>query len=245
MDIAALPPLARKLGAFVALRASEISYLERLQERPVAVPAGTDLVTEGQVGHAAYVIQAGWGCAYRMLPDGGRQVIDVSLPGDVMGVRSILLRTADHALSAVTDLRVSRISKEQLLQLFEEQPRIALGMLWAVSRDEALVVEHLVGIGRRDALHRTAHFLVELGLRLQLIGLGTVARYPCPLRQAVLADTLGLSAIHLNRVLRQLREDGLLTFTRGQVIVPDVARLTEFAGYDSDYLTAVHTPILR
>jgi len=178
------------------------------------VRAGAELVAERQTGHAAYVIQAGWGCACRSLRDGGRQVIDVSLPGDVMGLRSILLRTVDHALAAVTDMTVCRVGKEQLIRLLDGQLGVGLAMPWAASRDEAMVVEHLVGLGRRDAPQRTAHLLLELGLRLPLVGLGTVARYTCPLRQSLLADTLGLSAVHLNRVLRQLREAGLVSFQK-------------------------------
>lgn len=238
-------PLARKLGAYVALSRAEIDYLHELLRQQVVVRAGVELVAERQTGHAAYVIQTGWGCAYRSLRDGGRQVIDVSLPGDVMGLRSILLRTSDHALAAVTDMTVCRVGKEQLIRLFDGQLRVGLAMLWAASRDEAMVVEHLVSLGRRDAPQRTAHFLLELGLRLQLVGMGTVASYACPLRQALLADTLGLSAVHLNRVLRQLREEGLVSFQKGIVAVPDVARLARFAGYESDYLDAVHSPVLR
>jgi CRP-like cAMP-binding protein len=105
-----------------------------------------------------------------------------------------------------------------------------------VSRDEAMVVEHLVGIGRRSALVRTAHLLVELGLRLQLVGLGDASGYACPVNQYLLADALGLTAIHVNRVLRQLREPGLVTFREGSVLFHDLAGLRIVAEYHSGYL---------
>ena len=99
-----------------------------------------------------------------------------------------------------------------------------------------MVVEHLVNIGRRSALVRTAHLLLELGLRLQLVGLGSEGGFACPLNQYLLADALGLTAIHMNRVLRQLRERGLVTFREGRVEFHDLAGLRNLAEYHSGYL---------
>jgi CRP-like cAMP-binding protein len=152
----------------------------------------------------------GWACAYKLLPDGGRQVIDFSVPGDFMGLRSVLLRTSDHAFAAVSDIVVAEVSAQQMIDTFQREPRLGAAILWVASRDEAMVVEHLVSIGRRSALVRTAHLLLELGLRLQLVGLGSQSGFACPLNQYLLANALGLTAIHVNRVLRQLRERGLV-----------------------------------
>jgi CRP-like cAMP-binding protein len=99
-----------------------------------------------------------------------------------------------------------------------------------------MVVEHLVDIGRRDAKGRMAHFLLELGARLKLVGLATREGYACPLSQYMLADALGLSAVHVNRVLRELREDGLVTFQRGQVTFDDFDGLVTIAEFDWHYL---------
>jgi CRP-like cAMP-binding protein len=99
-----------------------------------------------------------------------------------------------------------------------------------------MVVEHLVGIGRRDADARMAHFLLELGARLVLVGMGDRTGYPCPLTQYHLADALGLSAVHVNRVLRHLREDGMVTFRDGFVAVDDYDRLADFAQFDPSYM---------
>ena len=107
-----------------------------------------------------------------------------------------------------------------------------------------MVVEHLVGIGRRDALERTAHFLLELSARLTLVGRGTRAGFACPLTQYHLADALGLSAVHINRVLRELREQGLLTFQKGQVTIHDFDRLVDLAEFDRGYLDQ-EGPLLR
>ena len=119
-----------------------------------------------------------------------------------------------------------------------EFPRLRAAILWAASRDEAMVVEHLVGIGRRSALERTAHFFMELAERLSLIGEATETEFKCPLSQFVLADALGLTAIHINRVLRQLRQRQLLTVRKGTVTIHDLAALRKLAGFQGGYLNS-------
>ena len=212
--------LARKLNRFMPLGRDELAALAGLEARHRPVAAGTELIHEREAGQRAFILQQGWACCYKLLPDGGRQVIDFRLPGDFIGLRSVLLRTADHSSAAVTDLVVAEVPARRMLDTFHALPRLGAAILWAASRDEAMVVEHLVGIGRRSALARTAHLLVELGLRLQLVGWATRSGYACPLNQYLLADALGLTAIHLNRVLRQLRERKLLTFRDGRGGVP-------------------------
>jgi CRP-like cAMP-binding protein len=228
--------LVRKLARFMPLSAGELATLAVLESRTRTVAAETDLVHERQVGHQAYILLGGWAFAYKLLPDGGRQVIDFTVPGDFMGLRSVLLRTSDHAFAAFTEITVAEVSAPQMLDCFQRQPRLAAAILWAASRDEAMVVEHLVGVGRRTALVRTAHLLVELGLRLELVGLGTAAGYACPLNQYVLADAVGLTAIHLNRVLRQLRERQLVTLRGDHVSFHDLAGLRLLADWHDGYL---------
>jgi CRP-like cAMP-binding protein len=228
--------LLQKLNRFLPLGEEEQAALAQIEARHLQVPAGTELVREWMGGQQAFILQEGWACCYKLLPDGSRQVIDVRIPGDFMGLRSILLRTSDHASVAVTDIVVAEVPAGLILKTFQALPRLATALLWAASRDEAMVVEHLVGIGRRDALTRTAHFLVELGLRMELVGLGTEAGFACPLNQYVMADALGLTAIHLNRILRQLRERRLLTFRNGQIVFHDLPGLRQLAGHHGGYL---------
>ena len=236
-------PLARKLGTYVALSEVELLVLENLHKRRRPLDAGRDLFLEGQTGQCVYILAAGWVCSYKILPDAGRQIVDFQIPGDFLGLRSVLLRAADHNVQAVTPIEISEVSAKDLLNAFSKTPRLATAVLWAASRDEAMVVEHLVGLGRRDAAERTAHLLLELGSRMVLAGLGTPAGYPCPLSQYLLSDALGLSAVHINRVLRQLREDGLVTFRKGKVIFDDFDGLVEFAEFDKSYLD--DGPLLR
>src|SRR4029434_565038 len=123
------------------------------------------------------------------------------------------------------------VDASRMMLVFNEFPRLGAAILWAASRDEAMMVEHLVSIGRRSAIERTAHFFLELAERLRLAGLATYTDVACLLHQYVLPDALGLSAIHVNRVLRQLREDKLMTLKGRKVIVQDMSRLKVLAGF--------------
>jgi CRP-like cAMP-binding protein len=236
MTIAAQSPLTRKLSAFVALSDVELAVLERLHQRRRTFAAGRDMVHQGQSGQAAFILSAGWVCSYKVQADGTRQIVDFQIPGDFLGLRSVLLRTSDHSFEPVGDIEAAEVMASDLLEALAETPRLATAILWAASRDEAMVVEHLVSIGRRDADARMAHFLLELGSRLALVGLGDRTGFACPLTQYHLADALGLSAVHVNRVLRQLREAGLVTVRDGHVTFRDLDRLADLAGFDPEYL---------
>jgi CRP-like cAMP-binding protein len=214
-------PLTRKLSAFVALSVDELAVLERLHQRRRSFAAGRDLVHQGQMKQAAYILSSGWVCSYKLQPDGTRQIVDFQIPGDFLGLRSVLLRTSDHSFEPLVDIEAAEVPMKDLIEVFQQTPRLATAILWAASRDEAMVVEHLVNLGRREADTRMAHFLLEMEMRLSLVGLGSKTGYACPLTQYELADALGLSAIHVNRVLRQLREAGLVTFKKGHVTFDD------------------------
>jgi CRP-like cAMP-binding protein len=230
--------LARKLNTFIPLTPKELKALTEMQSAPVTVKRGKLLTHEGQTGHKAFVLQAGWACSYKDLANGKRQIISFPIAGDCVGLRSVLLRTADHSFSALTDAVVSPVDGAHIMRCVAEYPRLGAAILWAASRDEAMVVEHLVNIGRRSATERTAHFFMELAERLNLAGLATEAEFKCPLSQFVLADALGLTAIHINRVLRQLRERKLLTLQKGTVKIHDLNGLRKLAGFQGGYLNS-------
>ena len=173
-------PLARKLGSFVRLTNTELTTLDELHNRRRRYVAERDVIFEGQRDQSAYVLAKGWVVSYKVLLDGTRQIVDFQIPGDFLGLRSVLLRTSDHNVEPVTKIEASELPKPDLLDAFQRTPRLAAAVLWAASRDEAMVVEHLVNLGRRTADERMAHFLLELGTRLKLVGLadrtGSTAR---------------------------------------------------------------------
>jgi CRP-like cAMP-binding protein len=237
-------PLVRKLGALVALTDVELRVLDALHKRRRTFATGRDLVHQGRADQATYILVSGWAVAYKILEDGQRQIIDFLIPGDFIGLRSMVSHLSDHSVEPVTDIEVTEVLVADFMTALADTPRMAIAVFWATSRDEAMVVEHLINIGRRGAAVRVAHFLLELGARLALVGLGSKAGYACPLTQYLLADALGLSSVHVNRVLRQLRDKGMVTFRDGFVTFDDYGRLTEFAGFDPEYLDQIG-PLLK
>lgn len=237
-------PLTRKLAAYVALSGADLETLARLHRRRRSFQPGHELIHEGQAKASAFILSEGWACSYKLLLDGKRQIVDFQIPGDFLGLRSILFRTADHSVEAVTRIEATEVLAPDILEAFADAPRLATAVLWAASRDEAMVVEHLVNVGRRSAEERMAHFVLEMGARLALVGAGDRTGFDCPLTQYHLADALGLSAVHVNRVLRHLREEGLMTFRNGRVAFDDFDRLKTVAAFDTAYLDQ-DGPLLR
>jgi CRP-like cAMP-binding protein len=228
--------LAMKLNTFVPLSAAELACIADMQANPLKLKRGRQLTHEGDTGQKAFVLQEGRACSFKVLSNGSRQIISFPIAGDIIGLRSVLLRTADHSFSAITDSVASPMEGAHVLKCVTEFPRLGAALLWAASRDEAMVVEHLVSIGRRSAIERTAHFFLELAERLSLIGQATETEFECPLSQFVIADALGLTAIHVNRVLRQLRERRLLSVRKRTVKIQDHEGLRKLAGFQGSYL---------
>lgn len=229
-------PFARKIASYVRLGDVEIQAVSDLYKRRRKFSPGLDLVHQGEIDQSAFIMADGWACSYKILADGARQIVNFQVPGDFLGVRSVLFRTSDHNVEPITVIEASEVSKADLFQTFSKTPRLATAVLWAASRDEAMVVEHLVGVGQRPASERTAHLLLELSTRLKLVGLGDKSGFACPLTQYHLADAMGLTPVHVNRVLREIREAGLMTFQNGRVTFDDYEGLIDFADFDRTYL---------
>lgn len=242
-------PFARKLAAYVDLSLDDLSELETVYNRRRKFPAGQDLIHQGQNEQSAFILVQGWACSYVILPNGARQIVAFHVPGDLLGLRSVLFRGSDHSVEPITPIEACEVLASDLMDAFSKTPKLAAAVLWASSRDVAMLVGNLVGMGRRTAAERTAHCLLELGARLREVGLGGKLGYACPLTQYQLADALGLSAVHINRVLREMRDGGLMTFQKGHVTFDDFDRLVAFADFDRAYLDdagpMLHWPLPR
>ncbi len=229
-------PFARKIASYVSLGEGEIHAVSALYKRRRKFAPGIELVHQGEIDQSAFIMAEGWAFSYKILAEGQRQIVNFQIPGDFLGVRSMLFRTSDHSVEPITPIEASEVTKSELFQTFSKTPRLATAVLWAVSRDEAMVVEHLVGVGQRPAAERTAHLLLELGARLKLVGMGDKTGFACPLTQYHLADALGMTPVHVNRVLREIREAGLITFQNRRVSFDDYEGLVDFADFDRTYL---------
>ena len=237
-------PLTQKLAKLVQLSADEAAVLADLQGAPRPVPRNRELVSEGRRYDELLILIDGVALRYSVLKDGRRQILNVVLPGDFIGFPGCLFETALYSITALTDTVVSAVPFARLFGLFERQPRLAAAVFWLFACEAAMYAEHLVTVGRRSALERCAHFLLELLFRLQAIGRADENSFQMPLTQEVIADALGLTAQHVNRTLRQLREDGLIGMDGSTVAIRDFDALAALADFDKSYLSRFHLETL-
>ena len=231
--------LARKLAEYVPLTPAEQRMVRDLAPQTRHIRRREDLVIEGNQSRAVFLVTEGILMRYRILRDGRRQVVSLVVPGDFAGVPGCFFKGALYSIKAVTHSIVAVIPIQDLYGLFALHPRLAAKIFWSFACDAAIYAEHLVVIGRRSALERVAHFLLELLTRLQVIGLANQCSFRLPISQETIGDALGLSQAYVNRVVRQLTDDGLVTFSEHKVTIHDVEALSTLADFEQGYLKPI------
>jgi len=229
-------PLARKLSSFVDLSPDDCRHLDDLCTDTRTWGAGGTLIREGERPEVVFLLLDGWACRYKLLPDGSRQIMAYLIPGDLCDIHIFILKAMDHSIGLLSEANVAAISKAAMQRTLEERPAIARALFWSTLVDEATLREWLVNMGQRDAYARLAHLFCEMWLRMKQIGLTHGNSFTLPLTQEELGDTMGLTSVHVNRVLQRLRAEGLLSLARGQMTLHDIDRLREIAGFDPNYL---------
>ncbi len=230
-------PLVQKLRSYLALTTGEVAYLNSLHEPSRKVQRHREIIIAGRRYDCLFILCSGVVSRYKVLPDGKRQVLDLGLPGDFIGVPACLFDVAVNSVSSLTDVVLSPVPFEKLSGLFAQFPRLGAALFWCTACDAAMYGEHLVDLGRRSAYERLAHLILELLGRLRAAGLGGESSYTLPLTQEFVADVLGLSVPHINRMIRCLREEGLATIEDQHVVIHDLASLSALAGFEEHYLT--------
>ena len=225
-----------KLSAHATLPADDVVSLETACGRQKNVPARHDLIREGDEPGPIFVILEGWACRYKLLPEGSRQITAFLMPGDCCDLHASVLNFMEHSIATITPALVAMVPRPRMEDLIMTRPAITRAFWWAQLVDEDTLRAWVVSMGRRDSVQRVAHLMCELYVRARNVGLTTQGKFELPLTQAVLADALGLTAVHVNRVLRKLRVAGVMELTAGSLIISDVAKLASLAGFDDNYL---------
>jgi len=226
-----------RLAKLVPLSPDETAILCELQSNPRTVQRHRDIITEGRNYGSLFIVMEGNAIRYRILHDGRRQIVNIVLPGEILGALGYFMESSLYSTKALTEVVVATIPFARLNVLNETNPRLVTKIFWWFSCESTIYAEHLVDLGRRSALERVAHFLLELLTRLQIVGLADNQSFKIPLTQELLADALGLSIPHVNRVLRRLREDNLVVIEDQRVTVKDIEALSELADFDPGYLS--------
>lgn len=230
-------PHISKLENFVRLSAEEKALLGALAiDRVREFPAGTDIIREGDRPEVVHLFLDGWGCRYKDLEDGRRQILSFFLPGDICDLNIFILRQMDHSLAAITPVRLAEISRERLEEITLAHPRITQALWWEALVAASIQREWTLNVGQRDALERLAHLLCELFVRLRSVGLTNGTTCAVPLLQTMLADATGLSHVHVSRTMSALRQDGLALLRSRVLTVPDLDALMRVGLFNPNYL---------
>jgi CRP-like cAMP-binding protein len=240
MDKVGTSPLVEKLKLLMELTNEEVQVILDLSFKTQQLAKGQSLIACDSENVS--LVMDGWACRYKILSDGRRQITSFVLPGDLTGVRASLFGVSDFDTETLTDCSVSLIDGKDIARLFYEAPRLAAAITWASAREEAMLTEHVVSLGRRNARERMAHLFLELHSRLEIVGFVEQMAYGMPITQEMIADCLGLSIVHVNRTLKTMRKEGLLEYYNGYVILKDSKRLRNICGYDSNHLEGTLHP---
>jgi CRP-like cAMP-binding protein len=229
-------PFVSKMSGLADLTASDVTALERATAHSRRFAAKKDLIREGDETGPMFVVLEGWICRYKILPSGARQIMAFLMPGDACDLHIKLLAEMDHSIQAITPAKVATVTRDEMQTMMNEYPNIARAMYIGQLVDEGVMRAWIVSMGRRSSIERVAHLICELYLRARNIGLTHEDEFALPLSQLVLADALGMTPVHINRVLKELRLTGAMALKRGSVTILDPVKLVQIAGFDENYL---------
>ncbi len=229
-------PFIAKLSLGVQLQESDRSRLLEVMSRQRDAPPGVDLISEGDKPENVRLILKGWAFRYKVLADGKRQIMSILLPGDFCDLHIAILKRMDHSIGVLSPVRVVEIPRSTILELTSHHPGITRALWWATLVEEAVMREWLVNMGQRQADRAMCHIFCELLVRLRVVGLARGSSYEFPMTQEDLGDVLGLSSIHVNRTLQEVRSAGLISLQGGVLTIHDEAALARMSGFKPDYL---------
>lgn len=234
--------LVRKLSRYAPLSTAEEETIRSLPSRIREYVRGEHIVREGDEPRESALLESGMAFRYRALAKGTRQIISLHIPGDFVDLHSFVLKPMDHGVAVAAQARVARVPHQHIALLLERHPKLAQNLMWDLALDAATFREWMVGLGRRDAYEHLAHLFCELYYRMRMAGLLIDQGFDLPLSQPELGDICGLSSVHVNRSLQALRSDGLIVSEKGRLLVPDIAKLCQAAGFDPAYLHLLAQP---
>ena len=223
-------PLRAK-PAFHDKTQEEIAVIDQMKSDHLRVAAGTEFIHPEQTDAELYTLFSGWAFRYKELADGRRQILNFSLPGDLIGLQAALLDKSLYGAVALTDVELCVVPRRRLFKLFEHTPNAAYEVTWLGAREEALVDENLLTAGRRNALERVAALIAALYKRAEQLDLVREATMDFPLTQQHIADALGLSLVHTNKTLARLRAQGLFRIADGRLTLLNPRAIARLAQY--------------
>lgn len=222
----------RPLAAFREFKPDELEFVSKFKRGELRADKGATILQEGSNSAHLYTMLAGWAFRYKLLPDGRRQILNYMLPGDLLGLQSGLIGEMQHSVEALTPVTMCVFERDGLTTLYRQQPELGYDVTWIAAREEQMLDENLLSVGRRSAVERAAYLIAFLCARLQQTMPQRSKKMSLPLRQHHIADTLGLSLVHTNRTLRRLASRGLVEWGEHGCVVNDAEGLAAIAHWE-------------
>jgi CRP-like cAMP-binding protein len=221
----------RRCGHFKPVSDVELAFINEMKREHERLPAGAEIIAAGQEQAELYTLYSGWAFRFKTLPDGRRQILNILLPGDLIGLQGAMFEAAAYGVEALTDVEICVLPRRKVWTLFTNMPELSFDVTWLGAREESHVDESLASVGRRSAAERIAALVIMLYKRLDALGLVAGAAMPFPLTQQHIADALGLSLVHTNKSLAKLRRLGMFSQTNGTLLLRNPRALESLAQY--------------
>jgi CRP-like cAMP-binding protein len=232
-------PFVLRLQRYIELSDADLGNLWRLVEIERTLRKRRDLVVDGYEYRKLCFVECGFAARYKLLRNGKRQIVNLVLPGDVVGLPGSFLQRARYSVLALTDLRLQACSMNDYLALCYKRPQFGLMLSWLAIQEAIICAEHTINAGRRSPTERLAHFLLELYSRLEVVGLATDWSYDMPISQEVISDALALSVPHLNRTIKKLQADRIVNVANHRVFLTDPLALEMLGHFQPLDLTRI------
>ena len=230
-------PLLLKLEQFADFKDGERKRLDQLiSERQQTYAPKQDILAEGQKVDTIHIVLSGLAARYKLLDEGERQIMAFLVPGDICDLEVFVLAEMDHSIAAISETVCAVVPADTIKKLLTEMSGLTEALWWSTMTDSAVLRERIIDHGRRDGRERIAHLFYEMLIRYRIIGDAEKNSIPFPLTQEELADATGLTPVHVNRVLKQLREAGLIELQGRRLTILDPKRLKQVARFNPNYL---------
>jgi CRP-like cAMP-binding protein len=236
-------PFVARLRQLVELTAADLKSLDDIIDGELLIRKRRDLVIDGYEYRKLCFVKDGHAVRYKLLRNGKRQILNVVLPGDIVGLPGSFYERAVYSVTAITDLRMHVCPLDSYVQLCYRHPQFGLALSWIAVQEATTYAEHIIDVGRRTPIERLSHFLLELHARLRTVGRAELDRFTLPFSQEVMADVLGLSVPHLNRMMQQLRSEKLIADSERVVRFLDASAMQALAHFQPLAMAPIPPPL--
>jgi CRP/FNR family transcriptional regulator, anaerobic regulatory protein len=214
------------------LSVEQIDFMQQFKQGEMSVDRGTQVLVQGSISPHLYTVLEGVMVRYKSMEDGRRQIVNYLFPGDFLGLQGAMEEQLTHGIESLTKAKLCVFSRDRIIELFSQQPRLGFDLSWLVATEESALEEHLLAVGRRTAGERIAYLALFIFTRARDTGMLSGNAVKLTLTQDLIADTLGLSVVHTNRTLQALRKSGILAWTTEELKIPDIDKAVAYAKYE-------------